>query len=291
VLLRTLIRDFGDIDAEASACREGAALFDFSFMSRGISTGAGAREAVQSLTDRPLADLRPGRIRYGVRTDSRGYALADLTVWQMTGTHWEVFSGRREDIAAIPEGLDASAETCILSLQGPGSLRALELVAPAAAKQHLWNALAARARPAGFAAADILRIEAGFVFFANEFKLMVTPAEAGLQRFGDASRAVPKVELVGFTADSAERPVLFAPAGTGRFPPEPGEIVVTSAAWSVRSGCIIGLGYVRAGEHRTSLVDAAGVFQDIRRGRVPFVDPLKRRVRGGWRPDDLLPGP
>jgi aminomethyltransferase len=331
VLLRTLIRDFGDIDAEASACREGAALFDFSFMSRGISTGAGAREAVQSLTDRPLADLRPGRIRYGVRTDSRGYALADLTVWQMTGTHWEVFSGRREDIAAIPEGLDASAETCILSLQGPGSLRALagltqvgvaanigyfehlqlevagvacclgrlgytgergfELVAPAAAKQHLWNALAARARPAGFAAADILRIEAGFVFFANEFKLMVTPAEAGLQRFGDASRAVPKVELVGFTADSAERPVLFAPAGTGRFPPEPGEIVVTSAAWSVRSGCIIGLGYVRAGEHRTSLVDAAGVFQDIRRGRVPFVDPLKRRVRGGWRPGDLLPGP
>ena len=331
MLPRTLIRDFGDIDAEAAACRDDAALFDFSFMSRGVATGAAARAAVQGLTGRPLADLRLGRIRYGVRTDSQGHALADLTFWQMTAAHWEVFSGRREDVAAMPAGLAASSETCILSLQGPGSLRALagltqipaaasigyfehaqlevagvtcclgrlgytgergfELVAPAAAKQHLWDALAERARPAGFAAADILRIEAGFILFANEFKPMVTPAEAGLQRFSGPSRATPRVELVGFTGDSEQRPVLFGPADIGRFPPEPGEIVVTSAAWSARFGCAIGLGYVCAGERCTSLVDASGVFHDIRRACVPFVDPLKRRVRGSWGPDDLLPGP
>ena len=326
-----LIRDFGDVDAEAAACRDDVALFDFSFMSRGASIGAAARDAVQSLTCRPLADLRPGRILYGIRTDDKGHARADLTIWQIAHGHWEVFSGRREDVAAIPAGLDLSPETCILSLQGPGSLRALtgltqmgavakigyfehthleiagvacrvgrlgytgergfELVAPAAAKQVLWDRLAARARPAGFAAADILRIEAGFVLFANEFKPMVTPAEAGLRRFGGPAREPLRVELVGFTGGSEKRPILFAPAEPVRFPPEPGEILVTSAAWNARSDCAIGLGYVRAGEQQSTLVDPSGIFHGIRRARLPFVDPLKRRVRGRWRPDDLLPEP
>lgn len=326
-----LIRDFGDIDAEAAACRDDVALFDFSFMSRGASTGAAARDAVQSLTHRSLGDLRPGRILYGVRTDSKGHARADLTIWRMPLERWEVFSGRREDVTAIPDGLDLSPQTCILSLQGPGSLRALagltpieavakigyfehaqleiagiaclvgrlgytgergfELVAPAATKQALWDALAARARPAGFAAADILRIEAGFVLFTNEFRPLVTPAEAGLQRFGGLTHEPRRVELVGFTGDSEKRPVLFAPADAMRFPPAPGEIVVTSAAWNARSDCVVGLGYLRAGEQKITLVDPSGVFHGIRRAHLPFVDPLKRRVRGRWRPDDLLPEP
>ena len=40
--------------------------------------------------------------------------------------------------------------------------------------------------PAGFVAADMLRIEAGFVLFANELALPVAPAEAGLARFHHA---------------------------------------------------------------------------------------------------------
>jgi glycine cleavage system aminomethyltransferase T len=137
----------------------------------------------------------------------------------------------------------------------------------------------------------MLRIEAGFVLFTNEFKPMVTPAEAGLQRFGGPALGPLRVELVGFRGDSEERPVLFTPADPVRFPPEPGEIVVTSAAWSARSGCTIGLGYVRAGEQETRLVDLSGVFHHIRRTCVPLVDPLKRRVRGSWSPDNLLPEP
>ena len=115
---------------------------------------------------------------------------------------------------------DLSARTSIFALQGPGSLQALadladvgtlsklryftfasiricdvdcvvgrlgftgepgfEILIPRPAATELWELLARRARPAGFAAADILRIEAGFVLFANEFRLPVTAREARL---------------------------------------------------------------------------------------------------------------
>lgn len=329
--LEGLTRDYGDIDAEVAACRTGAALFDFSFMSRGAVAGPLARRAVQTLTSRPLHSLRPGRILYALRMDERGHALADLTVWQTGPEGYEVFSGRREDIAALPGGDDLTAESCVLSLQGPGSLRALaglaaldvlaqagyfghipldvagvpcrigrlgytgergfELIAPAESKQKLWRILSTRARPAGFAAADILRIEAGFVLFTNEFRPAVTPAEAGLQRFGGAEqKGLPmRAELVGFTATCRERPVLYAPGNAFRFPPERDELLVTSAAWSAALGCVIGLGYVKAGEPHQTLVDLSGTFQNVRAAHLPFVDPAKRRVRGGWRPIDLMP--
>jgi aminomethyltransferase len=329
--LDALTRDHGHIDAEVAACRNDAALFDFSFMSRGVASGPRTRARVQALAARPLDALRPGRIVYGLRTDDRGQVLADLTVWQTGTDRYEVFSGRPEDIAALGAD-DLTAESCVLSLQGPGSLRALaglaaldvlsqvgyfghcrldiagvacqvgrlgytgergfEFVVPAAAKQRLWEALSTRARPAGFAAADVLRIEAGFVLFCNEFRPMVTPAEAGLARFGAAGAppSPPRVELVGFTAKCRERPVLYQPGGPFRFPPEAGEIVVTSAAWAAGRGGVVGLGYVKAGAAGRPLADPGGGFQDIRRADLPFVDPAKRRVRGGWGAD-LLPAP
>src|SRR5262249_48506124 len=118
---------------------------------------------------------------------------------------------------------DLTASTAILSLQGPESLDALsglgdlraitalpyfgfcearlggtpctvgrlgytgeqgfEIVLARQDRASLWAELAKRARPAGFAAADILRIEAGFVLFTNEFSIPVAPSEAGLSRF------------------------------------------------------------------------------------------------------------
>ena len=106
---------------------------------------------------------------------------------------------------------DLSTRTSIIALQGPNSLQALagltdtgalgqlsyfafvpvgiadvpclvgrlgytgepgfEILLPRPAAPQLWALLARRARPAGFAAADMLRIEAGFVLFANEFRL------------------------------------------------------------------------------------------------------------------------
>jgi aminomethyltransferase len=326
-----LVHDFGDIDAEVEACRAGAALFDFSFMSSGRVSGPGAIAAVQSLTPRPLINLRPGRLLYAVRVDNDGFARADLTIWQIRPDSFDVFSGRGGDIAALAGARDRSAETCVLSIQGPYCLAALsrvsdpqvvarldyfehaatniagvecrvgrlgytgergfEIIAPAADKRRLWDALAAEARCAGFAAADVLRIEAGFVLFANEFIPGVTPMEAGLSRFCPPSPHRPRVELAAFTAKSRERPVLFSPGSGLFFPPAEGEIAVTSAAWSARSRAVVGLGYVCAGTTHQAFIDRAGRFAEIRRARMPIVDPEKRRVRGGWRTADFLPCP
>lgn len=327
-MLAGLTRDFGDIGAEVAACRTDAALFDFSFMARGTVSGPQAFAAVQALTPRPLTALRPGRILYAVRLDEAGFARADLTIWQTGPESFEVFSGRHEDTAALRSGRDVSAATCILAVQGPRCLVALarfaeasvlgalgyfehvgavvagvpcrvgrlgytgergfEIVAPASAKEHLWTTLGATARRAGFAAADVLRIEAGFVLFANEFRPAVTAAEAGLSRFCPFGGEARRVELVGFTAQSHVQPVLFAPAPDMIFPPGGGGIAVTSAAWSTRLGCVVGLGYARAGGAEAAFTDPTEQFTAIRRAQVPFVDPGKQRVRGGWSAD-LLP--
>ena len=321
-MLAGLVRDYGDIDAEVTACRTDAVLFDFSFVSRGTVRGPSALAAVQTLTPRPLAALRPGRILYAVRLDESGFARADLTIWQTAPETFEVFSGRREDIAALSGGRDLSDETCILAVQGPRSLGALaphadaaslaalgyfdhaairvagvecrvgrlgytgergfEIVAPASAKEHLSTTLARGMRRGGFAAADVLRIEAGFVLFVNELRPRVTAAEAGLSRFCPAGQGAPRVELVGFTAQCDARPVLFEPPQNMAFPPAAGEIAVTSAAWSARLDRVIGLGYVGAGRREAAFTDPTGGATAIRRAQVPFIDPEKRRVRGGW---------
>ena len=173
---------------------------------------------------------------------------------------------------------------CRVGRLGYTGERGFEIAAPAAAKAELWRALSEHARCAGFAAADVLRIEASFTLFANDFRPGVTPAEAGLARFA-AAGAPPQVEFIGFTARSAERPILFAPAPNLSLPRAAGEIAVTSAAWS--AGRVVGLGFVRAGAPGPVFTDPTGRFTGIRRASVPFFDPEKRRARGGWRPDYL----
>src|SRR5215510_1867885 len=206
---------------------------------------------------------------------------------------------------------DLRARTSIIALQGPGSLQALagltdtgalarlgyfafapvgiadvpclvgrlgytgepgfEILLPSTAAPQLWALLARRARPAGFAAADMLRIEAGFVLFANEFGLPVTAAELGLERFAPepghervSGASERRVRLLCFRAACACEPVLWQPSPSGTpFPPPPGTIVVTSACRSILAGDVLGLGYALAAPSPANLVDAAGQFHDL----------------------------
>jgi aminomethyltransferase len=67
----------------------------------------------------------------------------------------------------------------------------------------LWRALSSYARSAGFVAMDMLRIEAGFVLFRNEFRLLVTPEDAGVGKFHRASSSrPPRIALISFCADA-----------------------------------------------------------------------------------------
>jgi len=143
--------------------------------------------------------------------------------------------------------------------------------------------LLARIRPAGFIAANCLRIEAGFVLFANEFRLPVTAEEAGLKAFAGNDPVPPRHRLVCFRANSSEAP------DKGNYsydlvPPNSGNITVTSVCHSATAGGILGLGYVPINEARIgqSFIDPTGLYEDIRTVDMPFYDTKKRRPRAFW---------
>ena len=328
-----LRQDYGDREGEAQACRNVAALFDFSFMSAAWVTGSDALKAVARLTDRHLDDLAQDRIRYALCRHPGGWLRSDLTIWKEAADRYMVMSGLVQDMLDLAatvqrDGLAAAVEIqgdnlAVYSVQGPDSLLALdgladaaklgtlpyfgftrldiagvdcrvgrlgytgergfEIVLPADDGNWLWRELAARVRPAGFAAADCLRIEAGFVLFANEFRLPVTAAEAGLKAFTGDDPAPPRHRLVCFRAESHETPVLERPPEDVA-PPEPGTITVTSACHSTVADGILGLGYVLIDEAvlDTAFVDPTGRFEHVRTVPMPFYDNEKRRPRGAW---------
>ena len=221
---------------------------------------------------------------------------------------------------------DLSGDTSVLALQGPGTLAVLsrltdvekiaklayfasstatidgvdcrvgrlgytgepgvEIILSRQDRPKLWEMLGRHARVAGFVAADMLRIEAGFVMFANEFALPAAADECGLGRLIDRQEE-PRdgpVRLVCFRATTYERPVLWRRAHPARRPREAGTIIVTSACHSLRAGGTLGLGFVRAADIASGvpITDPTGVFQNIAVVSLPFYDPEKRRPHRLW---------
>ena len=181
---------------------------------------------------------------------------------------------------------------CCIGRLGYTGERGFEIILPKCAREAVWALLAEHARPAGFAAADILRIEAGFSLFCNEFLFPVSPSELGLARFAatpECGRVSPPrispIRLISFQAQCDQEPILWQPLKDAVFPPPSGTLLVTSACCSIVSGEILGLGYACCAQGVPHLVDQSGHFLEIREVVVP-ID--KRRPRGGW-DDDLLP--
>jgi glycine cleavage system aminomethyltransferase T len=326
------IDDFGDAAAEARACRNDCALFDFSFLECARLKGTGARDVVEKFTGRSLAALEPGKIFYALRVNGEGAVMADLTVWRVGADCYDVMSGRHEDVVDLLhradsdlEVTDVSNDIAVLALQGPNALEVLgrlgdtsqirplgyfgfsetalggtpcrvgrlgytgeagfEIILPRAAAENSWRIWSRLARPAGFIAADMLRIEAGFVLFDNEFRVPVSPGEVGLGRFyrsGGFGR--PPLTLISFYAEANTLSLPWRPSGNLRRPVKLGEVLVTSACRSNAAGGILGLGYVRADtEAGARCYDPTGTFQNIRRTSLPFYDTAKRRPRIAWR--------
>jgi glycine cleavage system aminomethyltransferase T len=175
---------------------------------------------------------------------------------------------------------------CIAGRLGYTGEAGFEIVLPRAAAADIWRLLARTVRPAGFIAADILRIEAGFVLFANEFRVPVTAGEAGLERFAGSRRPIADgdIALVCFRASTRERPVLWQPDGQVLRPTLPGTIVVTSACHSAEAGGTLGLGFVLQSDAvaGAALHDPNEVFTDIVLVARPFYDPHKRKPRAAW---------
>lgn len=149
-----------------------------------------------------------------------------------------------------------------------------ELIAPAAAAGALWRALAADARECGFDAANGLRVEAGYILFANELAEPADPFELGLGRLVSldgrpfigrdaARRRAPRRRLVGLDG--------FAPRGAGSLHGR-ARVRVTSRIRSPVFGCALALGFAPAEAAGAGSLVAVADTEIARVCRLPFYD-------------------
>jgi aminomethyltransferase len=197
--------------------------------------------------------------------------------------------GRVDAIEPLPyfRFTDATLDgiACTIGRLGYTGEAGFEIICGRDRAAELWQALSSHARLGGFIAVDMLRIEAGFVLFSNEFRLPVMPEEAGLGKFHrSSSLKPPRIVLIAFRADADRLDWPWRPGRAPQRPVAPGEIVVTSACDSLVAGGILGLGYVLSdGNPSTVLRDPTGILRDIRQTSMPYYDPRKRRPRLPWR--------
>lgn len=175
--------------------------------------------------------------------------------------------------------LDAaiSGVPCTVARLGFTGLDGVEIVCPAGRAQGLWDVLARSAEPAGFEAADRLRLSAGLALFTQEFAPPVSAADAGLSRFRPdgntpADRRPARVVRLCFSArpaaSSARRGDVDVASLTWRegapFPPAPETIAITSVAPNGSPAMVIGMGYARPASLRDRLYDPMGNFEALR---------------------------
>ena len=153
-----------------------------------------------------------------------------------------------------------------------------ELLVPAELAAGLWQRLAdpasSNARECGMEAADILRIEAGFIHFAYELRAPRTPAELRLGRLVEwrskdflgrealLSRAAPGPRLVGVVPDQPARALACVP-------PDHRLVEMTSQAYSPAAQRMLGLGFVGGDCDPGDVVYTTGGHRG-RAARLPF---------------------
>jgi aminomethyltransferase len=174
---------------------------------------------------------------------------------------------------------------CTVGRLGYTGEAGFEIILPRSEGPRVWQELSQHSRPAGFIAADTLRIEAGFVLFTNEFSLSVSPAEAGLQQFQSVQTAPQTaLKLVSFRADADRLSLPWNGERPLDRPAQPGMIAITSACNSVVAKGVLGLGFVTTSTpNEATLHDRSGKFRQIRQTALPFYDTQKRRPRQCWR--------
>lgn len=186
---------------------------------------------------------------------------------------------------------------CWVSRIGYSGELGYEIIVRAQDGPALWEALRRAGAPyglleCGFDAVDSLRIEAGYLLFARELAIPVTPFELGLSRLVE----MYPIDFIGLSELRRSRwqqPVrrlmgllpeltqdadldLLATSATATTT----STVVTSLCHSPLFKRVLGLGYVAAADrHPGSSVRIAGNIP-ARVARLPFYDPGRRLPRG-----------
>jgi glycine cleavage system T protein (aminomethyltransferase) len=163
--------------------------------------------------------------------------------------------------------------------------------------EHVWAALTAAGGPpetsggllpAGLAARDTLRLEAGMPLYGNELGPDVTPYEAGLGRVVRLDKPAGFVGREALAARAAEGPrrVLIGLVARSRRVPRHGYTVlsetgkpvgvVTSGAPSPTLGTPIAMAYVEAGAMGPFGIDVRGKTEPAEVAGLPFYDRSKQ---------------
>ena len=165
-----------------------------------------------------------------------------------------------------------------------------ELIVPAAAGAALWQALLEAARPGGgrecgFAAADSLRIESGFVFFGREIAGSVDPFELGLARLLEfdahefvGARPLSRRRLAEPARILCGMEIIARPAGALARADLP-LAHVTSERDSPIFGRRLALGFAQPCAARPGTLVRLSDGRVARAARLPFYDPARRRPR------------
>lgn len=261
----------GEVIADWTVWRTGANSFDVM---------SGRREDVSDLLacagpDLKITDLTKDRAVFAVQGPRTLEVLRQLSDTRAVES-LKYFAFDRADVAGIP---------CTVGRLGYTGEAGVEIIVERRDASALWKALAVHAAPAGFIAADMLRIEAGFVLFTQELRVPVAPRELGLEQFARPTDAPePEIRLVSFRAEADHLSWPWQPPLVLQRPSQPGSIAVTSACESVAAGGILGLGYVLAGTlPDTPLQDSTDTFRNVRITAKPFYDTAKQRHRTLWR--------
>ncbi len=159
-------------------------------------------------------DLSKGRSVFSVQGPGTLDAIRDVGNAN-SAERLEYFAFTRSSLGNIP---------CTIGRLGYTGEAGFEIIVEHRYASDLEKVLASRIRRAGFVAVDILRIEAGFVLFANEFCLPVSPIEAGLKKFCKSGETIkPEVKLVSFVARPVRASWPWRPLGKLTRPTPPRE--------------------------------------------------------------------
>ena len=133
---------YSTIMEEHHATRKAVGVFDVSHMGRFHFTGPDAGKFLDSLTSRKVHPMPVGRIRYSVMTNESGGILDDILVYHLQKEDAAPFyamvvnASNREKIASWindhlndefdVEFTDHTLETCMIAVQGPKALEAVQ---------------------------------------------------------------------------------------------------------------------------------------------------------------------